>query len=380
MVGKIVFLLIILPLFALLGGCFPANFRGIDFRPMVTSLGDNAGCCGIERLTSNSYQDGSPQIALDSVGTVVVLWLSLEMRTPVIKGRLLSANGWSEEQDFGPCVGHWNIAPSPGGAGFLLARSHWGNLYARPLRGGKEKLVSTGMISSPSILSANDGAYVIWQRKISEGVSTIEGSIYRDGNWSEPIQILTTDQRIVRSFMLAGENELLLVAVLERDGSSSIWLARLSEEMRLVNPLTKLRDLSLNDPHVKGATASDGSFWLAWDEGAKGAEQIYISSSSDGEVWSEAERISLIGERNLDPAIAMDQNAVYVTWTSFDQRGGEYGWIRGRWHRIGADGWQEIEGLYQDTPILGRDTTIAAGQGRLWLAWEWEKEIYVLEL
>lgn len=339
----------------------------------------------IEKLTDNDYQDSAPQIAIDSTGTIAVLWLSLEMRTPVIKGRFLSPDGWSEEQELGTCVGHWDVALGPRG-GFLLIRSHWGNLYARELMvGGKEQQISSGTISSPSILVTNSRACIIWQRKISEGVNAIEGAIYRGGDCSDPIQILTTEPRIVRPFMLGAGDELLLVVVLERDRGSGIWLARLSQELQLVTPLTKLRDLSTEDcSNAEGAITTDGSFGLAWEEGAKGEEQIYVSSSSDGEVWSEPERISIIGERNLDPAIAIDEDVIYVIWTCFDQGGGEseqYGRIRGRWRQLGAEGWQEIEGLYQEgVPILGRDAAIAAGQDRLWLTWEWWKEVYVRQI
>ncbi|MCK4411024.1 hypothetical protein KAV67_01950 [Candidatus Bipolaricaulota bacterium] len=382
---QLVLIFIPIALFVSLSGYSAVDFSEADFRLNATLLSDNSWDYAIKRLTDNSYQDSAPQIAMDNSGTVAVLWLSLEMRTPVIKGRFLSTDGWSEEQELGACVGHWDITLGPRG-GFLLVRSHWGNLYARELMlGGKEKQISSGMISSPSILVTNSRACIIWQRKISERVNAIEGAIYRDSDWSDPIQILTTEQRIVRSLMLSAGDELLLVVVLGRDGGSSICLARLSQGLHLVIPLTKLRDLSTQDyPNAEGAITADGSPWLAWEEGAKGEEQIYVSSCSDGKVWSEPERISIIGERNLDPAIAVDEDVIYVIWTSFDQKGGEgkqYGRIRGRWHELGAEGWQEIEGLYQEgVPILGRDAAIAAGGDRVWLAWECEEEIYMLQL
>lgn len=382
---KLCFLVISVSLFLLLGGCSFLDFIGNDSRPGVTPLKDNTACCEIERLTNNGYQDSSPQIAIDNVGTVAVLWLSLEMRTPVIKGRFLSRAGSSGEQELGACVGHWDVSPRPKG-GFLLVKSHWGNLYARELTEGgkkKEQHISSGMISSP-ILVANDRIYILWLRKMSAGVNAVEGAIYDEGNRLDPILIITTKQRIIRAFMLGASDELLLVVALEENGGSSIYVARLTGELALKGPLTQLVDLRSSYPNVEGIRSSDGDFWLAWDEGAKGGEQIYVSSSSNGEVWSEPERISIVGERNINPAIVADQDVIYVIWTSFARRGGDgeqYGEIKGRWHRIGTESWREILGLYQKgSPILGREAAIDTSGGQLWLAWEWEGEIYVTTL
>jgi hypothetical protein len=338
----------------------------------------------VERLTENGYQDVFPKIVIDNAGKVAVFWLSLEMRTPIIKGRFLSTSGWSKEQEFGACVGHWDVTSSPKG-GFLLVRTHWGDLYATELMvggSGKQSLISSGMISSPSVLTTGDKAYIIWQRKISEENTVIEGATYRSNNWSSPIQILTiAAQPIIHSFILGIGDTLLLVAVLKEDKGSGIYWARLSEELQIKAPLTKLRDLSVDYPNVEGTTAPNGSFWLAWEDGAEGEEQIYVSSSPDGASWSQPEMISPGGNRNLGPAIAADQG-VYVIWTSFDQDAEEqYGRLQGQWRQLGMAGWQEIKGLSREgRPVLGRDVAIAIGQGRIWLTWEWKEEIYVLLL
>lgn len=386
---RTLFALAIFPILALLPGCSIMELIGTHSQHVEVPPAEDSAQLEVERLTSNDYQDISPRIAVESGGTVAVLWTSLEMRTPVIKGRFLTVEGWSKEKELGACVGEWDIASRPGD-GFLLARTHWGNLYVRELLEGKgDHLVSSGMISSPSILTpggvqtgaATAGeAYTIWQRKTSEGVNAIQGAILRAGNWTDPIEILTMEKRISRSFLLDGGDRLLLAFVLERDGGSSIYLAELSQELRLANPLRKLRDLGVNYPNLEGGTAADGSFWLAWDGGIREGEQIYVSSSVDGRAWSKPERISMIGARNIDPAIAVDQDFVFVSWVSFDQGGGEtdqYGRIRGRWHQVGGNTWRTIEGLYQEeNPVLGRDAAVTAGLDRLYLAWEWKGEIY----
>lgn len=372
-----IFCALLISLIFILGCELPHKFPDLNYNSFP-----NSHCFNIERLTDTPaliFKEGSPEVVIAKDGTVSVLWLSVATKTPFIFGRYLAEEGWSAAEMLASCVGSWDVAPGPEG-GFLLARSDWGNIYVdEPWDSGSWVLSFTGRAERPAITSTDTGVYTIWQRKIPEGSFVVEGAIYRESNWSTPVRSLTPEYRATRLFILGNKPGNLLLII---EMGNGIYVAKLSDELQLETPLIRIHSSPTEILYATGTTAQDGAYWLTWAEGSSGEGQIYVASSSDGETWSEPQRISIEGERNLYPAITADRGYLYIVWTSFVQGGsGVYGQIKGRKHPVGEAeaGWQKIEELYQ-TPILGEDASIVARYGEVWLAWEQNWDIYALRL
>lgn len=333
-------------------------------------------CYTVERLTNNDYNEVGPKILMAEDGPIAVFWLSLEMMTPFVVERHLSAGSWSVEARLASCVGDWDVTATRDG--FLLVRSDWGNVFVDDLQSEKRwELTTEGGAGSPVIISTGTRAYALWQRRLAEGSFVVERAIYRGGDWSASTEVLAVDHRAERLLLLGKENGLLLV--IETD--SGIYTARLSEELRLEGALLEMHSSSAGLSHIAGAVTPDGIYWLAWAEGLSGEEQVYGSSSSNGDSWSEPRQVSLEGKQNIRPAIAADQHYLYLVWSSSNGGGGEYGQLKGRRLQIGGADWRKIKELYEGTPLIyGRDIAVTSSQEQVWLVWEWDEEIYALRL
>jgi len=323
----------------------------------------------LTRLTDNTYPDVSPKIVMDYSGKPAVFWLSLEMRTPVINGRFYGGNGWSEVQDFGACVGHWDAAAYPS-EGFLIARTHWGRLYLEGLNSGRPWTWSGGMgeVGRLALSSTPNRWYLVWSVKrnakyLVQGMFDDIGDSLALAEFDAPIAALET---------LALPEYLLLFLTVHQESGTALWVQPMDRSLHPIRSPECEFSFHADDPWVSAVRDAEGEIWLVWQDGVGEMRGIYVSSSLNGLTWSIPERVSPSDLDCAQPAIATDgEGRIFLVWTEYESQD-----LRGVYWSPETLQWQPLSFL-EEHGIKGEEASLAVDVGKLWLAWERGWEIYV---
>lgn len=337
----------------------------------------------IERLTNNDYEEINPKIIIEKNGKIWVFWLSLASRTTQILYKYFGGEKWFTPEKTYECIGNWNVIADPM-EGFWLTRSSWGTVYVdyfKEQNQTKEWLISSGRLGDPSITVFDKSAYLAWNKIISEEESGIEASIYTDGSWLEPSLIFTTLGKVRKPFILGREKEkLLLIAQVKKDDDWDIYVGKLTKDFPSKISLERISFSFEDEINPEGTVSEKGIYYLTWESGKENEENIYLSFSKDEKMWSKPVILSTSGKRNIHPTISSYQDEIYVVWQSLDEKmnkwvikGKHYG--KKKW--CGKGGWEEIKALSEFEPIYGENPSISLKDGKLFIVWDKEGEIYI---
>ena len=323
----------------------------------------------LTRLTDNAYSDVSPKIVIDYSGKPAVFWLSLEMRTPMIKGRFYGHSGWFETQDFGPCVGRWDVAPCPN-EGFLIARTHWGRLHLEGLNSAPPWTWSGGMgqVGRLALSSEPNRWYLVWSAK-RNAKYVVQGM---SDDIEAPLALAEVDAPIVALETLPLPEYLLLFLTVRREAGTALWVQPMDRSLHPIRSPECEFSFHVGDPWVSAVRNAEGEAWLVWQDGVGGLRGIYVSSSSDGLIWSGAERVSPLDRDCAQPAITADKEGrIFLIWTECESQD-----LRGVYWSPETLQWRPLSFL-EEYGIKGEEASLAVDDGKLWLSLERKGEIYV---
>ena len=342
----------------------------------VQSLREEAVCTGMAssdyqmKLTNNTYPDVNPKVARDVLGRAAIFWLSIKMRTPVIKGRFYIDGSWTKERDLGLCVGHWDVSASPKG-GFLLARSHWGELHLEYLNLDKIWTWSKrpGLAGRIALCTSSNRSYLVWSER-SNGRYRVRGAFGAFNDFRGPLTVAEFNAPIASLHLLPLVDHLLLFVTVRQSPGTALWVQPLDLSLHPIGNSERAFVFQTDNPRVSVTSDAEGRAWLVWQDKVGGIGIIYVSSSSDGLAWSFPERISPIGINCAQPAIVGDER-VFVVWTEGDTQ-----LLRGAFWSPSTLQWESLSFL-KKSDMKGQGASLAVEDGKLWLTWERKEEIYV---
>ncbi len=255
------------------------------------------------------------------------------------------------------------LQPSPGAA----QESGW----SQPLNVSNSQTQST----SPSLAADSSGdLHLVWQEEIEPGFSVIMYSLYRQRQWTTPLDILASYTSIgVGSPSLAADQEGYLHIAFLGDGISySKAFAPLANSARnWSTPINLYPAVNyMGAPDL--ALGPDGQVYIVFALENSDGSGIYLFSSNDGGVnWEGPDTIyaNTSADRQVrDPKITVNEaNGIHVAWSesdfpeTFPPLGIRYS------HNLGGSGWSApislADGPYMDIDIATQ------GQNEVHVVW-----------
>lgn len=220
----------------------------------------------------------------------------------------------------------------------------------------------------PSMIQDSEGTYCLTWMSWRSGNYDIWYSDSEDGrDWSEPMQ-LTTDvsDDWVPSLSKDSSDAFWITWSSGKSGNQDIWYTTSQDGENWSNATQLTTDASEDDcPWL--LQDSNSTYWVVWHSNRQGTYDIFYSNSTDGANWSEP--VALITDESTDmyPFILQDsQGRYWIIWTS--DRSDMWGDI---WYCFSQDG-HEWSTPNQLTEMTGKDYTprlMEDSSGVIWVTW-----------
>jgi len=185
-------------------------------------------------------------------------------------------------------------------------------------------------------------------------------------NWSNPMQLTSnTFDDWHPSMIQDSEGTYCLTWMSWRTGNYDIWYSDSPDGINWSEPTQLTTDVS--DDWVPSLSKdSSGAFWITWSSGKSGNQDIWYTTSQDGENWSNATQLTMDASEDDCPWLLQDSNGTYwVVWHS--NRQGTYDIF----YSNSTDGanWSEPVALITDESTDMYPFMLQDSQGRYWIVW-----------
>lgn len=108
-----------------------------------------------------------------------------------------------------------------------------------------------------------------------------------------------------------------------QEGSRDIYIGKLADGAENFSTPLKITDNSADQCNPAIAVDDSDKIYVVWQDNRRGNWDIYLSTSSDGLIWSNATRVTDTNDNQVNPDIAIDNlspNRAYIVWQ--DDRNG----------------------------------------------------------
>ena len=311
---------------------FRLDELSLDAKPYLEGRALAALAPGVQKLTTEGYEDDEPAIAKLPNGDIAVAWVGYRDRGDRVFLRRLSGGAWSAPEEVSPSAGDFfRCSLAVDGQGglhvFWAAREAtkwdvWERVSSNGSWGNPVRVSAEGSNTFHRAASAGNGdVLAVWQ-SFRGANSDIWGRRWRNGSWGEARQISESPANDWEPFVAAGANGSGAVVWDSYDkGNYDVFVRTFTADD--MGPIQQLTTSPRFQAHATAAVDPQGRAWVAWDESGTnwGKDQGYLITPPLGTPLHQERTLRIAmwdGAKWQEPKKKLEPYYVYQLYPNFE--------------------------------------------------------------